>query len=1291
MKTKALLTVFFFICIASTAQWIQQESHTTNSIYDTHFINDSVGFAVGANGIFLKTFNRGQDWDCSNPFGSETLRTVFAFNPDTLLAGGYDHIYKSNDGGDSWMIINDQLEVNELKFFSSQVGFAKALWEEQCPYPNQGTAWRAKYFRTLDGGNTWEEFGLFSENTALQTELRIITPDTGYIGSLTIGFWCGYWPCCESNGDYFFKTTDGGITWQPVNNDYGYGGFLYDVSLMNGFEGNALKGHFTPYGTFQPTDLYRIRQGGEEIEYIHGLPEVEVDNFFFANQFEGYYSAGNTIMKTATGGLFWEEDHSGDHLVREMVMTSGYEAYAVGANGMILHKKINPVTEPEDIYWISCNKSTLSFPNTNIHENTTLNFTLTASGNQPITVNITASTDFMVKTEGADEFTEGLENLTIPAAHDTVITVSFNPSDNLNYSDTLIITSNSTNNPLIQIALTGKGICFLPAEIHTDTMFCYDSIWVRSDVTIAPGIRTTICPGTKVVFRGNYRIVADGSLNAVGGEGVDWIQFITESPGIKWAGMDISGDYPADSVILNYCSFTNSQGNNIAGQGSGGALNITGNRNGEISNCWFYDCSSIDYGGAVYCTSPGFIIRDSEIISCTAKKGGGIYYKANRPHAISGCHFEGCEVTDYGNGYGGGIYFESDADSVIMNCSMNNCQADNGGGVYTSGNGYSIHNGVITLCNALKGGGGLYAGPSESAAIQGWRIEDCTAYSGAGVFLSYLANLELLDCESTSCKAIYAGGGICISGPDNVKIKNCLVNGNKVASQGYGAGIYIFYSKPEIRDCNILANDAFNSSGGGIYSIGQAPIIIGNIFQRNVADQDGAGIYHTSYDMSDTLLIIQNLFFLNISNYGKGGGIFLDQAVGKIYHNTLSLNEANYDAGDGIYCSQPVDLKFKGNIVYNNGESEIYSDNLSGLVLENNDIKGGWQGIGSGNIDLDPMFYSMDSFAGNEQYYDFSLQPGSPCIDYMTGDTTGLGLPGTDLIGNPRVIGGLPDIGAYENNFIYQSFNTSVCNGQSVTLEAIPIHPGPFDEIQWEFNGTEIPGALSSVLEISNFTIYNAGYYRCIFTIEDHLLYSRQVALKYIESGPVALTQPVGATLNSGDNYSMTFYVQTLYSHINYQWYLNDSLLDGENSRTIDIYNFSKEKQGAYKCLAENSCGGLFSDIVYLLINSAGIDEVDAQDFQLYPNPAVNQLIVDSRQSSVVSRQHVQDLPEASEGSSVRILLINIFGQVLAELCDVQSFPYQLNISALSPGMYILRIEDEEGHAISARFVKAEN
>ncbi|UCG50122.1 MAG: right-handed parallel beta-helix repeat-containing protein, partial [Phycisphaerales bacterium] len=97
------------------------------------------------------------------------------------------------------------------------------------------------------------------------------------------------------------------------------------------------------------------------------------------------------------------------------------------------------------------------------------------------------------------------------------------------------------------------------------------------------------------------------------------------------------------------------------------------------------------------------------------------------------------------------------------------------------------------------------------------------------------------------------------------------------------------------------------------------------------------------------------------------------------------------------------------------------------------DVQGGWSG--EGNLDADPLFMNADGpdgVAGTEDD-DLSLSITSPCIDAGSNDAVEPGA--TDLDGNPRIVGGIVDMGAYEfqgTHLIYVDADASGANnGQS--------------------------------------------------------------------------------------------------------------------------------------------------------------------------------------------------------------------------------------------------------------------
>lgn len=87
---------------------------------------------------------------------------------------------------------------------------------------------------------------------------------------------------------------------------------------------------------------------------------------------------------------------------------------------------------------------------------------------------------------------------------------------------------------------------------------------------------------------------------------------------------------------------------------------------------------------------------------------------------------------------------------------------------------------------------------------------------------------------------------------------------------------------------------------------------------------------------------------------------------------------------DNYYISLPID-----NVISNaisNAMANVYNCSL-----------------GEGNISVDPQFVASN---------DFHLQATSPCIN--AGTNTAPSIPSTDKDGNPRIVGGVVDMGAYE-------------------------------------------------------------------------------------------------------------------------------------------------------------------------------------------------------------------------------------------------------------------------------------
>jgi hypothetical protein len=268
----------------------------------------------------------------------------------------------------------------------------------------------------------------------------------------------------------------------------------------------------------------------------------------------------------------------------------------------------------------------------------------------------------------------------------------------------------------------------------------------------------------------------------------------------------------------------------------------------------------------------------------------------------------------------------------------------------------SVNGPLVTIIQGYQ-----LAGTSASTnAVRG-------AYLGGGAFLS---GFTITNGEAGTGN--YVNGGGIAGARSSAVISNCVLTGNVCAGAGGGA------DSVTLINCVLAHNQA---GGGGAAS--QSTLV--NCMITNNSAGWAAGMlgckatncmiaYNsaTSYGGGSGFSTLVNCTVaansLQSGYGGNGGGSYNDTLLNCIvYYNTAPNGSNYYSSGMTFSCAAPL-------------------------------------ANGVGNITNDPVFVNLSS--GN-----FRLQTNSPCIN--SGNNAYVSA-NNDLDGNPRIVGGTVDIGAYE-------------------------------------------------------------------------------------------------------------------------------------------------------------------------------------------------------------------------------------------------------------------------------------
>jgi photosystem II stability/assembly factor-like uncharacterized protein len=324
-----------------------------------HMVDADRGWAVGDDGIILKTEDGGWTWTHQTSGTSEDLLGVDSFDGYVAYAVGEGNtLLRTSNGGRTW---NDprgygagstwKVRLTDVYVLNHYTAVAVG-GTSRGPSSSQDYGYVATYLRTSDGGLTWTT----PSYPADLEQINAVEFMDDQVG-IAVGGYMSYSPFYGTYtiSSIVTRTEDGGLTWQKQNSPfdigpgaYGiepWGKIIYDVAFFDEVnaaivaEGGVPIGLSADEGRSWSTARGSICNFEEQsITYVDAATLVAVGQ--------------SSVIRSIDGGRRWETVHSiGDQacFCLKSVSAAGMTVVAVGCNSQILRSDDGGATWDEVI------------------------------------------------------------------------------------------------------------------------------------------------------------------------------------------------------------------------------------------------------------------------------------------------------------------------------------------------------------------------------------------------------------------------------------------------------------------------------------------------------------------------------------------------------------------------------------------------------------------------------------------------------------------------------------------------------------------------------------------------------------------------------------------------------------------------------------------------------------------------------------------------------------------------------------------------------------------------------
>ncbi len=298
-KILILLLLTSSFLISGTGEWWQVTTQTHSSLNDVFFLNENLGWIVGADGTILRTTDGGHTWIEATDMEalSKSLYSIYFVSENIGYAGGvHDLLIKTTDGGATWSEVTFDAgdgTVYSIYFENENIGWALS-----------GVSKGGTISHTTDGGANWT-----TQATETTTPLKSMSFSSSGHGVCAGG----------KKGKFAFYYTTDGTTWVKAPTPTGIPGVYSKTDIntvaMASNDVACASGWGSPIG-LQPTFTIRTLDGGANWVYQTQAEEdrlyVNMYGMMFKDELNGIAVGGSSykgtvLYKTTDGGLNWKE------------------------------------------------------------------------------------------------------------------------------------------------------------------------------------------------------------------------------------------------------------------------------------------------------------------------------------------------------------------------------------------------------------------------------------------------------------------------------------------------------------------------------------------------------------------------------------------------------------------------------------------------------------------------------------------------------------------------------------------------------------------------------------------------------------------------------------------------------------------------------------------------------------------------------------------------------------------------------------------------------------------------